>query len=351
MILDEALKPISHNLDSVKDGECYVDAEGVPTCRWGAVILDEAHERKKEADQLLVLMAAACKVRPKFKVVVMSATIEPSFYVNMIKGNGVPGNCPALDVEGVTFPVKDVWWEGEAWDPQADTALMDLALECSRVYLQSKTGHVLVFVSTVGQVKQMVKDVTATMAHDKSCIVLGLYGAMSGSERAEVSDFSTMPKNKGKRMICISTNVAEAGVTIAGMDIRSAVTVCVQSKVHITSSVHSTFAISLKHLVANAFCALQLAVMLLSCLCTYTCQSTLVAAMLKFFVYNMYWLHELGLSQLVPWPNPFVITDIHEHVRAQWKSQPLHLLLCQPDNISHAAATNCVSHSASKSGL
>ena len=94
--------------------------------------------------------------------------------------------------------------------------MMDLALECSRVYLQSKSGHMLVFVSTAGQVHQLVKDVTNTMQHDKACQVLGLYGSMNSSERAEVADFSTFPKNAGKRMICVAINVAEAGVTIAG---------------------------------------------------------------------------------------------------------------------------------------
>lgn len=204
------LTPCRHaHSSSLSDGKGCI-------CRWGAVILDEAHERKKEADQLLVLLAAACKARPSFKIVVMSATIEPSTFVNMIKGNGVPGSCPALVVEGVTFPVKDIWWEGQAWDPRSNTAMMDLALECSRVYLQSKSGHLLVFVSTVGQVNQLVKDVTNTMQHDKTCQVLGLYGSMNSSERAEAADFSTFPKNAGKRMICVATNVAEAGVTIAG---------------------------------------------------------------------------------------------------------------------------------------
>ena len=64
---------------------CHMrSAAAVSACRWGAVILDEAHERKKEADELLVRMAAACKVRPSFKVVIMSATIEPATFVTMI---------------------------------------------------------------------------------------------------------------------------------------------------------------------------------------------------------------------------------------------------------------------------
>ena len=186
-------------------------------CRWGAVVLDEAHERKLEADKLLVHLAAACKTRPKFKVVVMSATIDLAEYTDMIKGNGVPGPCPTIDVKGVTFPVNTIWWEGQAWEPQGNTAMTDLALESVRVYLHSKAGHLLVFVSTVHAVRRLVSDLTGMMKHDKDCVVMGLYGAMNNSEREQVADFSKFPKNKGKRLLCVATNVAEAGITIAGM--------------------------------------------------------------------------------------------------------------------------------------
>ena len=180
------------------------------------MVLDEAHERKLEADKLLVHLAAACKARPKFKVVVMSATIDLAEYTNMIKGNGVPGPYPTSDVKGVTFPVNTIWWEGQAWDPQSNTAMTDLALESVRVYLHSKAGHLLVFVSTVYAVRQLVKDLTGMMMHDKGCAVMGLYGAMNNTEREQVADFSKFPKNQGKRLLCVATNVAEAGITIAG---------------------------------------------------------------------------------------------------------------------------------------
>ena len=80
-------------------------------CRWGGVVLDEAHERKVDADKLLVQLAAACKARPNFKVVVMSATIATSVYTDMLKGNGVAGPCHPFSVKGVTFPVTTIWWK------------------------------------------------------------------------------------------------------------------------------------------------------------------------------------------------------------------------------------------------
>lgn len=184
------------------------------------MILDEAHERKLEADKLLVHLAAACKARPQFKVVIMSATIDVAEYADMIKGNGVPGPCPTLDVKGVTFPVNTIWWEGQPWDPQGNTAMTDLALESVRVYLHSKAGHLLVFVSTVHAVRQLVHDLTGMMKHDKACAVMGLYGAMNNTEREQVADFSKFPKNQGKRLLCVATNVAEAGITIAGRSLQ-----------------------------------------------------------------------------------------------------------------------------------
>ena len=180
-------------------------------------MLDEAHERKLEADKLLVHLAVACKARPTFKIVIMSATIDPSVYTDMIEKNGVPGQCQAIVVKGVTFPVKTIWWEGQPWDPNSNTAMADLALESVRVYLHSKAGNLLVFVSTVHAVRQLVQDLTGMLKHDKACVVMGLYGAMNSNEREQVADFSKFPQNKGKRLLCVATNVAEAGITIAGL--------------------------------------------------------------------------------------------------------------------------------------
>ena len=188
--------------------------------KWGAVILDEAHERKEEADKLLPQLAAACKARPDFKAIIMSATIEPSVFINNLKANGVPGEVSPMKVPGVTFPLKDVWWDGgDSWDPEADGAIQTLALESIRVYLQETAGNLLVFVSTLAAVHELVENLDSLLAHDSACQVLGLYAALNENERDEVINFTDLqkyPQNRGKRLICVSTNVAEAGLTIRG---------------------------------------------------------------------------------------------------------------------------------------
>lgn len=101
---------------------------------WGAVIVDEAHERKAEADAVFLRLVAACKARRDFKLVIMSAFIDPSLFAGKLQKQNVPS--AVLEVPGVVFPIKDIWFCEEAWNPTAAGAVQSLALECVRVYLQ-----------------------------------------------------------------------------------------------------------------------------------------------------------------------------------------------------------------------
>ena len=101
---------------------------------WSAVIMDEAHERKADADAVFVRLTAVCKARPEFKVVVMSAFIAPQLLADSVQKQGV--STSVLDVPGVVFPIKDEWFSEESWDPSSTGAIKSLALECIRVYLQ-----------------------------------------------------------------------------------------------------------------------------------------------------------------------------------------------------------------------
>lgn len=102
---------------------------------WTAVIMDEAHERKADADAVFVRLTAVCKARPDFKMVVMSAVIAPKLLADSVQKQGV--STSMLDVPGVVFPIKDEWFSEESWDPSSTGAIESLALECVRVYLQA----------------------------------------------------------------------------------------------------------------------------------------------------------------------------------------------------------------------
>ncbi|KAK9812983.1 hypothetical protein WJX72_006801 [[Myrmecia] bisecta] len=188
--------------------------------KWGAVILDEAHERRMDADALLPQLSAACQARADFKAIVMSATIDVSVFATSLEANGMPPPCPVIEVPGVTYPVQDVWWGGEPWVPTADGAITNLAMETVRVFNDEDQGNLLVFLGTIAAVNEMVSEVSRLLQHDKVVTVRPLYAALSDVEKEEVTAFSDLakyPRNKGKRLICISINVAEAGVTIPGI--------------------------------------------------------------------------------------------------------------------------------------
>ena len=93
-------------------------------------------------------------------------------------------------------------------------------LHCVRlpcpVVLQEKTGNVLVFMSTVKEVTDLVDNLASQMQHDPQCCVRSMFSALDANGKKEVTDFDKLPQNKNKRLICVSTNVAEAGVTIPG---------------------------------------------------------------------------------------------------------------------------------------
>lgn len=81
------------------------------------LIIDEVHERDINIDFLLVILkkimrqrAAAGRSTPK--VVLMSATIDTELfasYFQEITAEGVKVDCPALNVPGRTFPVKEIF--------------------------------------------------------------------------------------------------------------------------------------------------------------------------------------------------------------------------------------------------
>jgi HrpA-like RNA helicase len=124
--------------------------------QWGAVILDEAHEGKNDSASIFARLGAACRARPEFLAIVMSATIDLDVYSAALVTGGTPRAPSKLKVEGVTYPVKQVWWDGEPWRPSQVNALADLALETVRIVNKEPDGNVLVFLSTTSAVIKTV---------------------------------------------------------------------------------------------------------------------------------------------------------------------------------------------------
>jgi hypothetical protein len=182
--------------------------------QWDIVVCDEVHERVMDAEFLMLHLGQACRERsmtsPRpLRLIVMSATIDVNIFSTMLTDYSPQKQAPALlDVPGVTYPVEDIWWNGEPWDPTGPGALDELCVEVLRAFNQDDDGNTLVFVSTARNAIDCAEKMKAMVAHDPSIDVSALYASLSDAEKTKVESYHSDPANQGRRMICFATRGA-----------------------------------------------------------------------------------------------------------------------------------------------
>jgi len=225
------------------------------------VIIDEAHEHGINMDIIMTLMRDVLYVNNSVKLVIITATIEddePIYrqYFRVINDNrnyplnaylSLIGSDRAnmdrrldLDPPGKTtlYPITDVYLPPEITKKiTAENYLrygIDKTLE---VIKRSSSGFVLLFVVGQSDVKKAVNEINLKTPHD--VIAFGFYADMpkqmkefilklsenlpryTRSKKDVFSDESKItervPKNTYRRAIIVSTNIAEASVTIENL--------------------------------------------------------------------------------------------------------------------------------------
>ncbi|MBP8299998.1 MAG: ATP-dependent helicase HrpB [Planctomycetes bacterium] len=166
----------------------------------GAVCLDEFHERHLEGDLALAMLAEArSTVRPDLKLVVMSATLDPSPLLRFLP------DAQVVEADGRLFPVQVVHL-----DRRADQHLEITVRQVVERALQETTGDVLVFLPGVGEI-QRCEGALQPIARSHGVLVLPLHGRLDSGEQ----DRAIRPQER--RKVVLSTNVAESSLTIAGV--------------------------------------------------------------------------------------------------------------------------------------
>ncbi len=165
-----------------------------------AVVFDEFHERSLDADLALAMTRRVRdEVRPDLRLVVMSATLAPEPIARFL------GKVPTVESLGRTFPVAVEYakFAGGA-------SIEQDAAEATRRALADSTGHVLVFLPGVGEIRrtqELLGDAPAEFGVD----VLPLYGDLPLDEQQRVV------RPSARRKVVLATNVAETSLTIDGV--------------------------------------------------------------------------------------------------------------------------------------
>ena len=186
------------------DGILLAETQGDRDLReYGAIIVDEAHERSVNIDFLLGYLKQLLERRDDLKVLVTSATIDAERFSRHF------GGAPVIEVSGRLYPVEVRYRpvsgdEEDTTREEEEEALADAVDEACR----EGGGDVLVFLPG----EREIRDTAEVLRKRKiRAEVLPLYSRLSAAEQDRV--FRPAPE----RRIVLATNVAETSLTVPGV--------------------------------------------------------------------------------------------------------------------------------------
>lgn len=174
---------------------------------YGAVMIDEAHERTISTEIILSLLKDLCKVRKDLKLIIASATI------NAEKFSKYFDNAPIFNIPGRRFPV-DIHYTK---NPEANYIQAAITTVFQIHISQPLPGDILVFLTGQDEIETMQESLQDA-CHKfgrliKPLVICSIYANMP----IELQKTIFEPTPPDSRKVVLATNIAETSITIDGI--------------------------------------------------------------------------------------------------------------------------------------
>jgi len=186
-------------------------------------MVDEAHERSLSSDILLGLLKKIRKKRSDLRIIVSSATLQAEDFLRFFAGTEVKENVDGkgelggsvgsiISLEGRMFPV-DVHYLEKPTEDYVERAVKTVF----DIHSKEPQGDILIFLTGREEIETCIEKITENAAslHPQSPSIqaLPLYAGLTTDQQMYVFE----PAPEDTRKVIVSTNIAEASVTIDGI--------------------------------------------------------------------------------------------------------------------------------------
>ena len=171
------------------------------------VIVDEAHERNIQIDFLLKYLKDIILVRPEFKVIIMSATINSEIFKKYYNIDKIKYG--EIEISGEpNFPIERIWANNE-YENFLDKYLKIALNKCVDI-LNTDKKDIIIFVPTTNDTT-----IGCTILNNKK--IKSFCIEMHAKINKVNKDLAVSKNISDKAKVIITTNVAESSITFDGL--------------------------------------------------------------------------------------------------------------------------------------